>query len=75
MWPCSRLVTAERDGYFAIGPSQRPNPREDEVYVREQPLQTGACKSSQENKKSTVNSTDISNESQCCIRVIRGIRG
>ncbi len=32
MWPCSRLVTAERDGYFAIGPSLRPNLGENEFY-------------------------------------------
>ena len=58
MWPSSRLVTAERDGYFAICPSPRPNPRDDEVYIREQPLQTGACKSSQENKVSIVCSAE-----------------
>ena len=38
MWPNSRLVTTERDGYFAICPSSRPNAGEDEVYAREQPL-------------------------------------
>ncbi len=53
----SQLVTAERDGYFAICPSTRPNPSEDQVDVRVQPLQTAACKSSQKNKKSTVSST------------------
>jgi|GEM_PF-4218698 len=42
MWPSSWLVTAERDGYFAICPSTRPNPGEDEVVVREQPPQTVA---------------------------------
>ena len=35
-----RLITAERDGYFSICPSPRPNPGENEVYAREQPLQT-----------------------------------
>ena len=25
VWPSCRLVTAERDGYFAIFPSPRPN--------------------------------------------------
>ena len=57
MWPNSWLVTTERDGYFAVCPSMRLNPGEDEFYAREQPLQTSACKSSQENKKSTVRST------------------
>ena len=42
MWPSSRLVTTERDGYFAICPSPRPNPGEGEVYAREQPLETAA---------------------------------
>ena len=37
MRPSSGLVMAERDGYFAICPSPRPNPGEDEVVVREQP--------------------------------------
>ncbi len=34
MWPCLRLITAERDGYFAICPSLRPNLAENEVYQR-----------------------------------------
>jgi len=38
MWPSSRLFTAERDGYFAICQSPRPNRSEDEVYAREQRL-------------------------------------
>jgi len=58
MWPGSRLFTAERDGYFAICPSTRPNPGEDEVDAREQPLQTAAQNSSRDNKNSSVNSTD-----------------
>jgi len=68
MWPSSRLFTAERDGYFAICPSPRPNPREDEVYAQEQPLQTAACKSSQENKKLTMSHRVLISE----IREIRG---
>ena len=36
MWPNSRLVTAERDGYFEICRSPRPNPGEGEVFAREQ---------------------------------------
>ncbi len=42
MWPSSMLVTAERDGYFPILPSPRPNAGENKVYAREQPLQTAA---------------------------------
>jgi len=42
MWPGSKLFTSERDGYFAICPSTKPNPGEDEVDAREQPLQTVA---------------------------------
>jgi len=38
----NQLVTAERDGYFVIRPSPRPNPGEDEVDAREQLLQTAA---------------------------------
>ena len=62
MWLGSRLVTAERDGYFTTCRSPRPNPGEDEIYARERPLQTSASKSSQENKKSTVSSTDVTDK-------------
>ena len=34
MGPSSRLVTAERDGYFVICPSPRPNPGEDASVVK-----------------------------------------
>ena len=42
MWPDSRLVTAERDGYFSILPSPSQNLGESEVYAPEQPLQIAA---------------------------------
>ena len=40
MGPSSRLVTAERDGYFAICPSTRLNLGEAEGDAREQTLQS-----------------------------------
>ena len=36
------LVTTERDGYFPILPSSSPNPGENKVDAREQPLQIAA---------------------------------
>ena len=43
MWPRSRLVTAERDGYFAICPSLRPNLGEYEVYQLAPDQRWGGC--------------------------------
>ncbi len=43
MWPCSRLVTAERDGYFEICLSLRPNPGLNEVYQLAPDRGRGGC--------------------------------